>query len=309
MSYALLFSGQASQHPDMLPWLESEPAAAPALDTMRSLLGPDWRHVLLDPNRRGDNAFAQVLITGTSLAAWAAIQDRLPKPPAAVAGYSVGELPAFACAGVFSAEQALMLAAQRAALMDQAVLGQNTSLLSVAGIPEAAVLAQCRALALECAIRVNASHAIFAGTTEALLRAAPMLSAIGAVCKLLEVRVASHSSWMVSAAHAFAEVLHGVPFLPPTCPIAVNATGALCRKPGELRQALGHQLACTVEWASCMEAIAERNISCVLEFGAGSALERMWKDRYPEIPARALDDFQHPQGAADWVAKHCRTAT
>ena len=31
MAYALLFSGQANQHADMLPWLESAPAGAPAL--------------------------------------------------------------------------------------------------------------------------------------------------------------------------------------------------------------------------------------------------------------------------------------
>lgn len=304
MSYALLFSGQASQHPDMLPWLESEPASAGILRPMSDRLGPDWRRALRDPQCRSDNAFAQVLITGTSLAAWAALQDRLPERPAAVAGYSVGELPAFACAGVFSVDQALTLAAQRAALMDQAVAGVTTGLLSVSGIPEAGVLAQCSDLGLECAIRVNVNHAIFAGTTAALTQAASLLVAIGAVCKPLEVRVASHSSWMAPAARAFAEVLSEVPFVAASCPIALNASGVLNRQPGALRQALSKQLACTVQWASCMEAIAERKISCVLEVGAGSALARMWNDRYPEIPARSLDDFQQVQGALDWVAKH-----
>ena len=74
MAYALLFSGQANQHPDMLPWLESVPACAPALRCMEALIGSDWRATLADPQRRGDNGFAQVLITGTALAAWAALQ-------------------------------------------------------------------------------------------------------------------------------------------------------------------------------------------------------------------------------------------
>lgn len=308
MSYALLFSGQASQHPDMLPWLESEPAAASTLHDMCLRLGPDWRHVLHDPRSRSDNAFAQTLITGTSLAAWAALQDRLPERPAAVAGYSVGELSAFAAAGVFSTDQALMLAAERAALMDRAVAGLNTGLLSVSGIPEAAVLAQCSHLGLECAIRVHVNHSLFAGSTDALAQAALALTVIGAVCKILEVRVASHSSWMVPAAHAFADALQEVPFSTPSCPVALSASGVLSRKPGKLRQALSQQLASTVQWASCMEAIAERKISCVLEVGAGSALGRMWEDRYPEIPARAIDDFQHLQGAVDWVAQHSSTA-
>lgn len=304
MSYALLFSGQASQHPDMLPWLESEPAAACILQAMCSRMEPDWRHALHDPDQRDCNALAQVLITGTSLAAWAAMGERLPTRPAAVAGYSVGELPAFACAGVFSAEQALALAAQRAALMDQAVAGLSTGLLSVSGLPETAVLAHCTQLGLECAIRVNVKHAIFAGGTEALAQAASALVAIGAVCKPLAVRVASHSSWMAPAARAFAEVLRVLPFAAPDCPIAVNASGVLSRKPDDLRQALSRQLASTVQWTSCMDAIAERQVSCVLEIGAGSALARMWNERHPEIPARSLDDFQHLPGALDWIERH-----
>lgn len=304
MSYAVLFSGQASQHPGMLRWLESEPASTDALRLMSERLGSDWRHSLHDAHRRSDNAFAQVLITGTSLAAWAAIKDRLPERPAVVAGYSVGELPAFACAGVFSTDQAIKLASRRAALMDQAVSGLKTGLLSVSGIPECFVLAASAGLGIECAIRVNASQAIFAGTDDALSQATLALVAIGAVCKRLEVRVASHSSWMAPAARAFSESLSAVPFAAPFCPIAVNAFGVLSRKPDELREALSQQLASTVQWSSCMEAIAERQISCVLEIGAGSALGRMWNDRYPEIPARSLDDFQHLKGALDWVERH-----
>jgi [acyl-carrier-protein] S-malonyltransferase len=98
-----------------------------------------------------------------------------------------------------------------------------------------------------------------------------------------------------------------VPFAPPCCPIALNALGALSRKPIELREALSQQIASTVQWSSCMEAVAEKQVSCVLEVGAGSALGRMWNDHYPHIPARSLDDFQHLQGALDWIARHTDT--
>ncbi|WP_114969633.1 malonate decarboxylase subunit epsilon [Rhodoferax ferrireducens] len=304
MRYAVLFSGQASQHPGMLPWLESEPACAATLRLMSGRLGSEWRALLHDTQRRSHNSFAQVLITGTSLAAWAALKDRLSARPALVAGYSVGELPAFACAGVFTTEQAISLATERATLMDQSVVGLKTGLLSVSGLSEAAVLAACTDVHLECAIRLNAMQSIFAGTDDALSLATLALQTTGAVCKRLEVQVASHSSWMAPAAHAFAESLNQVPFATPYCPIALNASGALGRKPIELRQALSQQIASTVQWSSCMEAIAERQVSCVLEIGPGSALARMWNDRYPDIAARSLNDFQHLQGALDWIAKH-----
>ena len=304
MTYALLFSGQASQHPDMLPWLESEPACAETLRLMRERLGPDWRVVLQNPQRRSQNQFAQVLMTGTALAAWAALKDRLSTPPAVVAGYSVGELPAFACAGVFTTAQALALATERASFMDQAVVGLTTGLLSVSGLSEADVLAACAELHLECAIRVNAMQSIVAGTDHALVQAASVLQATGAVCKRLEVQVASHSSWMCTAAHAFNESLHQLPFARPHCPIALNASGTLSRQPMELRAALSQQIASTVQWSSCMEEIAERQVSCVLEIGAGSALARMWNEQHPTIAARSLDDFKHLQGALNWVGNH-----
>jgi len=44
-------------------------------------------------------------------------------------------------------------------------------------------------------------------------------------------------------------------------------------------------------------------VRCVLEIGAGSALARMWNERHPGIPARALDDFQTLAGAADWLTR------
>ena len=228
----------------------------------------------------------------------------MPQAPAVVAGYSVGELAAFACAGVFSADQALALAQQRAMLMDQAVLGQQTGMMAVTGLPERSVLAACAGLELECAIRIHPGQSVFAGTDDALSRAAPRLLALGAVCKRLDVRVASHSSWMAPATRAFAGILAELPFAAAGCPIATNAEGALVRQPAALRQALSRQLASTVQWASCMEAIAERQVACVLEIGAGSALAKMWNERYPDIPARSLDEFQHPQGAVQWVERH-----
>ncbi len=304
MSYALVFSGQASQHPAMLPWLDADPAASEALRAMSQGIGANWRVALQDAACRSKNAFAQVLITGTSLAAWAAIKEQLPQAPAVVAGYSVGELAAFACAGVFSVDQAIALAQRRAAPMDQAVLNQHTGMMAVTALPERRVLTVCDSLGLECAIRIRPGQSVFAGTDDALTQAAPRLEALGAVCKRLDVRVASHSSWMAPAAEAFAVALAELPFAAPRFPVATNVDGVICRNPALLRQALSQQLTSTVQWAACMEAIEERQVNCVLEIGAGSALATMWNERYRGIPARSIDEFQHPQGAVAWVERH-----
>jgi malonyl CoA-acyl carrier protein transacylase len=382
--YAVLFPGQGSQHAAMLPWLEAEPAAGRTLAAMAARLGPDWRARLAsDEAWRQRNAIAQVLVTGSSLAAWAVLAPKLPGPPTIVAGYSVGELAAAACAGAFGpaaigarpdgshtpssgiasqastglpqvvqspaggapggarplgrpvgwegaattsprtpspplappvqtpAEaldarmaRALDLAAARAAAMDAAVAGRPTGLLSVAGRPESFLTEACRRFALEVAIRLADDHAILAGEDATLHAAERALGDEGATCKRLSVPIASHSSWMAPAVAPFTAALAAEPFparLP--CAIALDATGAVTRQGEALRHGLATQLDHPVQWAACLDAIAEQAVDAVIEVGAGDALTRMWSARFPSIPVRALEAFQGPEGLARWVAE------
>ena len=301
MTYALLFSGQGTQHPGMLPWLESTPASQAVLQAMAATIGSDWRAGLADAAMRSRNAFAQPLIVGTALAAWAALAACLDSAPAAIAGYSVGELPAFACAGVFSAQTALDLALQRAALMDAAVEGLDTGLLSVSGLHQEQVLQTHPGL--DCAIEISADQGIYAGEADTITAAAEALRTQGALCKLLEVRVASHSRWMASAAVGFAAQLESVPFARPHACLVLNATGAGSRNPQVLRSALAAQIDHTVQWSACMDALAEQGVACVMEIGAGTTLGKMWNQRYPGIPARSLEEFRDTAGAARWLQR------
>ncbi len=304
MSYALVFSGQGTQGPGMLPWLESVPACQPVLAAMAEWTGRDWRDGLADAPRRSRNTFAQPLITGTALAAWAALASALDERPAAVAGYSVGELAAYACAGVFTVQTAIALAVQRASLMDAAVLGLDTGLLSVSGLGVAQVL-QAQP-ALECAIEIGADQGIYAGEVSALTAGEHALTAQGALCKRLEVRVASHSHWMASAAMGFAAQLEAMSFARPHAALVLNATGASSRDPQTLRRALSAQIDHTVQWSACMDALAEQGVACVIEVGAGSTLSKMWNQRHPEIPARSLEEFRDVAGAARWMERNAR---
>ena len=304
MSYAVLFSGQGTQHPGMLPWLESEPASQTVLAVMGDVIGNNWREALQDVQQRSRNAFAQPLITGTALAAWAALVSALDAQPAAVAGYSVGELAAYAGAGVFSAQTAIALAVRRAELMDAAVFGVDTGLMSVSGMPSAQVLkAQPE---LECVIEIGAEQAIYAGEVSVLLFSAQALSAMGALCKRLDVHVASHSHWMVSAARGFVAHIESVPFARPHAAVVLNATGASSRDPKTLRRALATQVDHAVQWAACMDALAEQGVHCVIEVGAGTTLSKMWNQRHPEIPARSLEEFRDVAGMVRWLQRNSR---
>ncbi len=52
-----------------------------------------------------------------------------------------------------------------------------------------------------------------------------------------------------------------------------------------------------------MENLHARGVACVLEIGAGPALARLWNARYPEVPARAADEFRSAQAIAQWIVR------
>ena len=300
MTLGLLFPGQGTQHAGMLPWLGHGCAPLPALALLEAQLGADWRQRLADSTWATRNEVAQTLLTGLSLAAWQQLQPLLPAP-AVVAGYSVGELAAFSAAGVFGADDALVLARLRARVMDDCVAGQPTGLLSISGAPPGSIEALCHRHALAVAIRIGADRAIVGGLRSALQAAEDEASAAGATCTRLAVSIASHTPWMAAGVPRLAEALAALPFERPRVALVCNHTGSTLRTVDTLRQALAAQIAQTVPWDRCMDTVAERRVRCVLEVGPGNTLARMWNARHPAIPARSVDEFQAPDAAARWV--------
>lgn len=301
MSYALLFSGQGVQHGEMFPWLEEAAAAHAALAALSGVVGPAWRELLRRDTCRGANAFAQPVIVGLQVAAWDVLRSLLGADPQVVAGYSVGEVAAFCAAGALDPAQAIAIATRRAALMDQAVAGRDTGLLAISNVSEAEVRTACPEL--ECAIRIGVDNNVYGGEVEELAHAQQVLRD-RANFKPLCVTLASHTSWMRPAQPGFEQFMREIGIAAPVCPIALDATGTTSGDVSQLRRALVAQIGQCVEWRSCMDAVAERRPSCVLEVGGGQALARMWTARHPDIPARSLDEFRTPEGASAWISIH-----
>lgn len=302
MTLALLFPGQGAQHAAMLPWLESTPGSQLALQAVAAELGADWRARVNDSDWASINRHAQPLIVGTSIAAWHAVAPALPKP-VAVAGYSVGELSACCCADVFDLPAALDLARQRAGAMDASTGAEGGAMLAVSGSTPAAIDAACERYGVGIAIRIGPQRCVLAGTPGQVAAAGAKLSAAGATCNVLGVRVASHTPAMRQAAGHFAQHIEPLPWRAPRQPVVCNLDASGLRNPDALKTALAGQIAQTVQWDNCMDAIAERRPDCVLEVGPGSGLSRIWEARHPDIPARSTDEFSSAEAVVDWVLK------
>ena len=299
MGFAIVFSGQGMQHAGMLPWLVEDESVA---QTRHALQVDDWRAALDDPAWASRNANAQTLLTGLNLAAWAQLSRALGSP-AAVAGYSVGELASFSAAGVFDARTALALAGTRARAMDRCADAAPGGLLAVSGMAPA----QNERLCAEsgCAIAIdNDSHAVVLGGTWEALHAAELAAhAAGATATRLKVNVASHTPWMQAAADDFALALSALPLRVPGVALFGN-TGDRISSGRQAASALAMQMAQTVRWSACMDHIHMRRVGCVLEVGPGAALARMWNQRFPDVPARSVDEFRSLSAIVNWVKRH-----
>jgi [acyl-carrier-protein] S-malonyltransferase len=297
MGYGLVFAGQGTQHPAMLPWLGDDPI----LRGMCGRLGiGDWRSAVADAAWSERNAHAQVLLTGLALSAWHRIAADLP-PPSAIAGYSVGEVAAFGAAGVFDADTALALAERRAQAMDRCAKAQPGGLLAVSGATPQAVDAACRSAGLAIAIRNGAGAVVLGGPLASVDAGERILSAQGGRCTRLRVAVASHTPWMQGAAADFRAALAAEPFHRPRVPLFSNTADRI-HDPEAARQALAEQIASTVRWDDCMDNMRARQVACVLEVGPGGALARMWNERHPDVPARSCDEFRSAAAVVKWVS-------
>ena len=205
MTLALLCSGQGPQHPAMFAVTGDAPAAAPLFDHAAALLdGHDPRVLVREADEAAlhRNRTGQILCTLQGAAALAALPE-LAHGRRIVLGYSVGEIGAWAAAGLFAPEAALDLAVARAAAMD-AASAPGDGLLFVRGLSRDAIDALCRRAGAAVAI-VNPGDAFVLGGSAAALAALEDAARAAGATRVVRVgvEVASHTPMLAEASTAF----------------------------------------------------------------------------------------------------------
>lgn len=302
----MVFSGQGAQHSSMLSWLDP---AQPAVQAVARVLGEGWRLSLGDPGWSSLNANAQPLLAGLCVAAWEELAPALPRPTL-LAGYSVGELAAWAAAGVVDADSVVPLAQLRARAMDRAAeKSGSTVLMGVSEISEESVRALCVRFGLEVSIRTGLFAFVVGGPVSQMTLARADAGRNGANCMLLPVGLASHTQWMKCAAIEFAQGLKEVPFKTPQVALLSAESGARLMNAESARHALAYQVDHQLHWTDCMIAIASRKPSCFLEIGPGRGLCKLWENWCVDeglsidAPARSADEFRSAAAIVSWVKR------
>jgi [acyl-carrier-protein] S-malonyltransferase len=299
MALGILCPGQGDQHPAMFDHLRTSAAARALFDEAAEIIGT--HPLALTPEAFHVNRIAQPLVCAVQLATWAEIRDGL-EAPTVFAGYSVGELAAYGCAGAFTPTDVLRLARRRAELMDGAC-GEANGMLAVRGLAAGEIEVLCGRTGCMSAIVNGVDRFVVGGRKAALGAFERAAEASGAKVTSLAISIASHTSLMTAAVAPFITALEACPWRVPSAPVLAGISGAAVRTRPAAIAALGRQIDHTLDWAACLDGLVERGCTVLLELGPGSGLARMARDRFPDLPVRACGEFGSLRGAIDWAAR------
>jgi [acyl-carrier-protein] S-malonyltransferase len=304
MTFAILCPGQGAQHERMFDVALAHPRGAAVIDAVEATLGFNARAHLASGDRMFDNVIAQPLICTAQLATWAALRDDLPAP-GAIAGYSLGELACYAVAGAIQASSLVGIAKARADLMDGAS-ARPGNLIAQRGLRRSTIEAMCRGRDAWVAIAIDDDASVVGGTSSAIDALQDDMEGAGAQITCLRVGVASHTPLLASAVDPFRKVLAESTLRAPVVPVMAGIDAAPVTTRDRAIETLAAQLARTIEWAQCLDALFERGCRVFLELGPGRALSRMAVDRLHDIQARSIEEFGDPSTIAGWVRRGLR---
>ncbi|BBX11154.1 malonyl CoA-acyl carrier protein transacylase [Mycobacterium novum] len=292
----MLAPGQGSQTPGMLsPWLE----LADSGDVRAQLAA--WSEISgLDLVALGttataeeitDTAVTQPLVVAATLLAHSELAKRndgsLTSGDVVVAGHSVGEIAAYAIAGVISPDDAVMLAATRGREMAKACALEPTGMAAVLGGDETEVLTRLEQLDLAPANRNAAGQIVAAGPLTALDKLAEDPPAKARVRKLATAG-AFHTQYMAPALEAYSAAAAQVTTNEPTATLLSNRDGQPVTTAAAAMDQLVAQLTRPVRWDLCTATLRARAVTAIVEFPPAGTLAGIAKRELRGTPTHAV---------------------
>jgi [acyl-carrier-protein] S-malonyltransferase len=287
----MLAPGQGSQTPGMLsPWLEL-PGTADQLDAWSNASGLDLARLgtTASAEEITDTAITQPLVVAATLLAHQELSRRgvLTATDTVVAGHSIGELAAYAIAGVIAADDAVALAATRGAEMAKACANEPTGMSAVLGGDEADVLRRLDELELVAANRNAVGQIVAAGRLTALEKLAEDPPTKARV-RALSVAGAFHTDFMASALDGYAAAAESIATSEPTMTLLSNADGQPVASAADAMSKLVAQLTRPVRWDLCTDSLRRLGVTAIVEFPPAGTLAGIAKRELRGVPTHAV---------------------
>jgi [acyl-carrier-protein] S-malonyltransferase len=286
----------------LAPWLELD-GAEERIAGWSDRAGLDLRRLgtTATADEIVDTSVTQPLVVAAALLAQAELEKRYTLPAdTIIAGHSVGELAAVAIAGVFSADDAVGLAAVRGREMAAACALHPTGMTAVLGGDRQAVLDKIAEYDLAPANQNGAGQIVAAGNLEALAKLAGDLPA-GAKFRALKVAGAFHTKYMAPAQDALREYAGTVGTTDPTRTLLSNADGGQVTDGAEALARLVNQVTQPVKWDACMATMGARGVTAVVELPPAGALVGLIKRELPDVARVRLRTPEDLNSLAEFV--------
>jgi len=285
----------------LVAWLE-QPGAAERLAAWSEISGLDLARLgtTATAEEITDTAVTQPLVVAATLLAHEELTRRglLAGKDTVVAGHSVGEIAAYAIAGVISADDAVKLAATRGSEMAKACALEPTGMSAVLGGDEAEVLARLEALDLVPANRNAAGQIVAAGALSALDKLAEDPPAKARV-RQLATAGAFHTHYMASATDGYATAVEKVTTAEPRTKLLSNADGQPVASAADAITKLVAQLTRPVRWDLCTETMRQDNVTAIVEFPPAGTLAGIAKRELRGVPTQAVKSPADLDGLAE----------
>ncbi len=306
MTLALLLSGQGAQSAAMFDLTADLPEARPIFEAAAERLGGrDPRDLARSGGEEQHaNRTGQILCVTAALAGWRLVSEAVPGR-VIVAGYSVGDLAAWAVAGWIETAPLLDLAVVRAEAMDAAA-GPDDGLAGIRGLSLAEIAELADRHDAHLAIRNAPDSGVVGGSApdlDALCSAA--LGAGAERATRLDVHLASHTPRLSGATERLRRELSAAPVARPPAGgprLLSGLDGGTVFRAADGLDKLARQVSETIDWADCLAACDEFGATSYLELGPGHALARMAQARFAGQRVRSLEDFRTADGVRRWVA-------
>lgn len=301
--FAFVFPGQGSQAVGMLDAWGDHPAVREVLTEAADTLGENLGQLIAQgPKDLLDlTTNTQPVMLAASIACYRAWLAEGGAEPVAVAGHSLGEYSALVAAGVLTLRDALPLVRFRAQAMQTATPVGSGAMAAVLGLDDEAVVTGCAEAqssfgadsteVVQAANFNGPGQVVISGSKAAVDKACDILKAKGAKRALpLAVSAPFHSALMKPAADELADRLESVSFAAPRMAMVNNIDVAVEVDPERIRDALVRQAYGPVRWTACVQAIAARGVTHLVECGPGKVLAGMTKRIDASLVGSAMFD-------------------
>ena len=272
---AFLFAGQGAQAVGMGKDMAEHLPVAKAVFDMGESLRPGVTELCFagDPEELKKTENTQPCLYLTDYAIAQALVSA-GVVPAAVAGFSLGEIPALAFAGVMTDADGFRFVSLRGETMAAESARHPGGMAAALKLTPEVVEATC---------------AGNAGEIDAFCEA---IKAAGGRAVKLPVSGAFHTPYMKDVAPVLRTALEKMPLQAPQIPVYANRTAGLYPADREgITSLLSEQVCHAVRWEDTLRAMAADGIDTFVEVGAGATLTGFVRRTLPDATALTVNDF------------------